>query len=153
MEPSIIVTGIALVIGMIAGALLHKIFHAESAKNRRLESQIDQLNDRYTHYQAEVSSHFSITAELLAKLNTDYRNVFNHLAKGAERLGSDTEFRANVVGKIEQKTPSETESEVLQMEHKFANPPRDYAPKESPEDKGMLSDDFGIPSRVKNSQK
>ena len=146
----IIVTGIALVIGMIAGALLHKTFHAGSAKNRRLESQIDQLNDRHTHYQAEVNSHFSKTAELLGKLNADYQKVFNHLAKGAERLGSDTEFRTNVTSKLEQNHRPATENKALLAETKYADPPRDYAPKSDPEDKGMLAEDFGLPSKIKN---
>jgi uncharacterized membrane-anchored protein YhcB (DUF1043 family) len=151
MEYTIIIAAVALLIGIIAGALLHKIFHAESVKNRRLESRIEQLNDRHTHYQAEVSSHFSQTADLLGRLNANYRDIFNHLAKGAEILGNDDEFRDHATNKLELQRRKAKEKAEKGMYHGYADPPRDYAPKADPEEKGMLAEDFGFKPKVAKS--
>ena len=140
MESTIIVAGIALVIGLIGGALLHKLFQSETMKSRRLESQIDQLQLQHTHYQAEVSRHFSKTAELLGRLNGNYRDIFNHLAQGAEQLGHESEFKVMAGNK---KHANKKDAALASLESENMNPPRDYAPK-APEDKGMLSEGFGF---------
>lgn len=144
MESTIIVAAASLVIGLIAGALLHKIFNAGNTKSRRLESKIDQLKDRHTHYQAEVSSHFSQTANLLRRLNTNYRDIFNHLAKGAEILGNDVEFRDHASNKKEPKRRKPRGKDRRKLQLDYVDPPRDYAPKSGPEEKGMLAEDFGV---------
>ena len=45
-----------------------------------LESQLDQAKQDQADYEAEVSEHFSQTADLLHKLTSDYRAVYTHLA-------------------------------------------------------------------------
>jgi len=146
MESTVIVAAISLVIGLIAGALLHKIFHSGNIKTRRLESQIDQLKDSHTHYQAEVSSHFSQTADLLGRLNANYRDIFNHLAKGAEILGHDDEFRDNASNNLEAQRRKAKEK-GYKASYEVVDPPRDYAPKSNPQEKGMLAEDFGFRRR------
>ena len=54
-----------------------------------LESQLDQAKQDRADYEAEVSEHFSQTADLLHKLTDDYRAVYTHLADGAEQLCGD----------------------------------------------------------------
>ncbi len=54
-----------------------------------LESQLDQAKHDRADYEAEVSEHFSQTADLLHKLTDDYRAVYSHLADGAEQLCGD----------------------------------------------------------------
>lgn len=151
MESTIIVAAIAFVTGIVTGALLHKLFHAGSVKTRRLESRIDQLNDRHTHYQAEVSSHFSQTADLLGRLNANYRDIFNHLAKGAEILGHDDEFRDHATNKLELQRRKAKEKAEKGLEGGYVDPPRDYAPKVDPQQKGTLAEDFGLGSRQAKS--
>ncbi len=145
MEPNtVVVAGIALAIGIIIGALLHKFFQTESAKSRRLESQIDQMQAQHTRYQAEVSRHFSHTAELLGRLNANYRDIFNHLAKGAEQLGSEHDFRSLATTSVEQRRYGRKDGAAQSPDSVLMDPPRDYAPKAGPQDVGMLAEEFGF---------
>ena len=154
MGSTLVIAAIAFVIGTGIGILLHKLLHSESAKNRRLESQMDQLQDQHMRYQAEVTEHFTRTAEMLGRLNANYREVFNHLAVGAERLCSDTEFKSLVASTAPAK-PLRTEK--LSKDEKYQadlyDPPRDYAPKNNPKEKGTLAEDFGFHGSPANADK
>ena len=48
-----------------------------------LESQLDQAKQDRADYEAEVSEHFSQTADLLHKLTDDYRAVYTHPSRMA----------------------------------------------------------------------
>jgi len=145
MGSTFVIAAITFVVGTGIGILLHKLLHSESAKNRRLESQMDQLQDQHMRYQAEVTEHFTRTAEMLGRLNANYREVFNHLAVGAERLCSDTEFKSLAASATPAK-PLRTEK--LSKDKKYQvdlyDPPLDYAPKNNPKEKGTLAEDFGF---------
>ncbi|OZG70526.1 hypothetical protein BTA51_25675 [Hahella sp. CCB-MM4] len=154
MGSTIVIAAIAFLIGTGIGILLHKLLHSESAKNRRLESQMDQLQDQHMRYQAEVTEHFTRTAEMLGRLNANYREIFNHLAVGAERLCSDTEFKSLVASAAPSK-PLRTEklSKNERYQTELFDPPRDYAPKSNPKEKGTLAEDFGFQSSDPSSPK
>ena len=102
-----------------------------------LESQLDQAKQDRADYEAEVSDHFSQTADLLHKLTDDYRAVYAHLADGAEQLCSD---RVNISDTALTAPADETSDKPHLVE---VAQPLDYAPKK-PDEQGQLSETFGL---------
>jgi uncharacterized membrane-anchored protein YhcB (DUF1043 family) len=107
-------------------------------KQREAERKLDQLLQDKQAYEDEVVEHFSETAKLLNGLTERYRDVHNHLARGADRL---CQGRGPVA--MGQLAASADESEIP-AELADVRPPLDYAPKASPDAKGMLAEEFGI---------
>lgn len=102
---------------------------------RSLEREFDQYRD-------EVSSHFVQTADLVGRLAESYRDVFDHLASGAQRLCNGEAVERIIIQNRIQKERL-TERPPLNEELPLM-PPRDYAPKRHPDDKGLLADDYGL---------
>ena len=102
-----------------------------------LENQLDHAKQSRADYEAEVSEHFSHTADLLHKLTDDYRAVYTHLAAGAEQLCGDhvTRTEGALTGPDSADTDKPHLMEVAQ--------PLDYAPKK-PDEQGQLSETFGL---------
>lgn len=138
---------LCLAAGMILGALIHRGLNGVNARNRRLAQQLDQLREEHTRYQAEVSAHFSKTAELFGKLNNNYRELLNHLAVTSERLADNPDFKRQL--SLTPPGARHLESAELDGREGELEPPRDYAPKSRPDEKGTLSEDFGIEPRAK----
>ena len=107
---------------------------------RELENQIRQIKDNHREYKDSVSDHFGMTAELVHHMTESYREVYQHLASGAQDLCS-----SEVASKL---LPAESdavfESPSSSEDNNELVPPRDYAAKQSPDQKGALSEDFGI---------
>ena len=102
-----------------------------------LESQLDQAKHDRADYEAEVSEHFSQTADLLHKLTDDYRAVYSHLADGAEQLCGD---RVSIsAAALTAPTADSTDKPHLVG----VAQPLDYAPKK-PDEQGQLSETFGL---------
>jgi uncharacterized membrane-anchored protein YhcB (DUF1043 family) len=99
-----------------------------------LESQLDQAKQDRADYEAEVSEHFSQTADLLHKLTADYRSVYTHLADGAEQLCGDrvSISEAALTAPAADSTDKPHLVEVAQ--------PLDYAPKKPDEQGPTLGD-------------
>ncbi len=82
--------------------------------------------------------HFAETATLLNNLSDSYREVHSHLAEGASRLCHGE--GPVLLGEINQRPDSAEIPPHLANIHQ----PLDYAPKVSPDEKGMLNEEFGI---------
>lgn len=130
----------ALIVGVIIGILVGRFGQSTTLRQRRAEQQIEEIRNEYTRYQAQVNEHFMESAHLLRRFNDSYRDVNQHMARGANRLCNDEEWlqeleqetaRARLAGSADDKDGVEA--------------PRDYAPKNDPEEKGTLSEDFGLP--------
>lgn len=102
-----------------------------------LESQLDQARQSRADYEAEVSEHFSQTADLLHRLTDDYRAVYTHLARGADTLCGDSVSMADPA-----LTAPDGGTEVKPHLVEVAQP-LDYAPKK-PDEQGQLSETFGL---------
>ena len=102
-----------------------------------LESQLDQVKQDRADYEAEVSEHFSQTADLLHKLTSDYRAVYTHLADGAEQLCGDR-ISISEAALTAPATDSIDKPHLVEVEQ-----PLDYAPKK-PDEQGQLSETFGL---------
>ena len=135
----------ALAVGLIIGLLIGRSSQGSTLRQRSAEQQTEELRNEYTRYQAQVNEHFMESAHLLRRFNDAFRDVNQHMARGANRLASDDEWlneleqegkRARLTG-----TGGETDDS--------AEPPRYYAPKKDPAEKGTLDEGFGLTEEEK----
>ncbi|NCF17525.1 MAG: DUF1043 family protein [Haliea sp.] len=128
----------ALVVGIVAGLLLGRRSSPASQKYREVERKLDQVLQDKKAYEDEVVEHFSDTAKLLNNLTESYRDVHNHLAKGAATLcqGEGPVSLERLEGADD---PAEIPAHLADIQ-----PPLDYAPKSSPDETGMLNEEFGL---------
>lgn len=134
-----------LVLGLFLGAAAMYYLHPALRKSRRARRSIDELQRDLQRQQADAAEHFAETAELLNRMTASYRELHNHLAKGANKLCGDTATRhllaRNPVRELEYSEP-EVDAETLATLD--LRPPLDYAPKVDPEAPGQLSEGYGI---------
>jgi len=130
----------SLALGVILGLVIASRYSSGPVRVRELENQIRSLKDNQREYKDSVSDHFSLTAELIQQMTESYRDVYQHLASGAQDLCS-----AEVANKL---LPADSDAVFDagsgKSESEDLIPPRDYAAKQSPDQKGALSEDFGI---------
>ena len=131
---------VLLLLGLGIGMLLGRRTSPESQKNREVERQLDQVLQDKKAYEDEVVEHFTDTAKLLNSLTDSYREVHNHLASGAAELCQGQ--GPVVMAALENSRDSaDIPSQLADIQ-----PPLDYAPKTSPDEKGMLNESFGLES-------
>ena len=127
-----------LLLGIGLGMLLGRRTSPAALKQREAERRLDQLLQDKQAYEDEVVEHFTDTAKLLNQLTEQYRDVHNHLARGADRL---CHGRGPVaLGQL----GDPADSSEIPPQLADVRPPLDYAPKASPDAKGMLAEEFGI---------
>lgn len=141
---------ISFAVGMCAGAILFKQLKSDAAKVRELQAKLEKLQAEHEDYKQSVHTHFNTTAQLFHQLTDSYRDVYNHLAAGAHSLCPD-----NISSQL---APSEQNRELLNAarppqtsggppegeETARYTPPRDYADKTGPNQKGSLAEDYGL---------
>lgn len=129
-----------LALGIIVGVLIASYMSSGPTRVKELESQIRNLKERHGEYKDSVSDHFGMTAELIQHMTESYREVYQHLAAGAQDLCS-----AEVANKL---LPADSDAvfdgSARQGQIGEPLPPRDYATKDNPYQKGALSEDFGL---------
>lgn len=136
---SIFITAIiAFTFGGIIGALIYSRFASNEQKTRELEKHLHDKQDELGQYQQEVREHFQETGDLLRQLATNYRDVHNHLAQGAELLCDD-----NTAGPMIKKLPEVSAIEINETPESI-QAPLDYAPKSTPFDKSVLQEDYKL---------
>jgi uncharacterized protein len=131
-------TGIVcLVVGVVAGLLIApRLSNNSPSKIEELETKIQELQRHHADYRDHVSEHFSATADLVHNMTESYRDVYQHLARGAQDLCND-----DVAGKLlppaDQRMFSGPDSDTVE-------PPKDYAPRREGNQSGALSEGFGL---------
>ena len=131
---------VLLLLGLGIGMLLGRRTSPQSQKSREVERQLDQVLQDKKAYEDEVVEHFTDTAKLLNSLTDSYREVHNHLASGAAALCQGQ--GPVVMGALE----NSGDSTEIPAQLADIQPPLDYAPKTSPDEKGMLNESFGLES-------
>lgn len=127
---------LAVVGGGALGYFLPRYLHPAPRRNREFETQLHALQEQHKNYRYDVNAHFNRTAELLSQLANSYREVHNHLARGAIDLCDPGAV------KLLKLLPEQTA--VLEEQQPIAvEPPRDYALR-SPYEKGVLDEGFGL---------
>ncbi len=128
----------ALLIGLGLGLWLGRATSKGNQKSREMERKLDQVLQDKKAYEDEVVEHFADTARLLNRLTDNYREVHTHLAEGANRLcQGQGPLALDQLGGRED--PAEIPPHLADVKQ-----PLDYAPKTSPDEKGMLNEEFGL---------
>lgn len=129
---------ILLLLGLGLGMFLGRRMTPGGTKAVELQQQLEDALQSRKDYEEEVVEHFSDTAKLLGSLTDSYRDVHNHLASGASKLcpGAGP-------GELEKLESSIAEAEIP-PHLTDVQQPLDYAPKTSPDEKGMLNETFGL---------
>lgn len=134
--PIIIAGGVALfVLGLIIGLLSGRRTSPGAQKYQEVERNLDQILQDKKAYEDEVVEHFADTAKLLNSLTESYRDVHDHLAKGADALCQGQ----GPLPLDRPRDPAEIPPYLTEMQQ-----PLDYAPKASPNETGMLNEEFGL---------
>ena len=134
-------TGIGcLALGVVLGVVFSKRTGGNSNRIKELESQIIAIEERHKQYRGDVSEHFGVTSELVQQMTQSYRDVYQHLAMGAQDLcTSEVANKMLPVG-----SDAVFEAAAPKEEAIGFTPPKDYAAKANPDQKGALSEDFGL---------
>lgn len=111
----------SLLVGLIAGGWIYRTFLADH-RLRELESQMIDLQKEYTDYQSSVSAYFERTATLANQLTESYRDMHDHLRKGAQRLSAQPIAWSNRTSNA----PSIEHHEIADEATPLSSPPRDY---------------------------
>ncbi|MEM1188746.1 MAG: YhcB family protein [Pseudomonadota bacterium] len=141
-QEQVITVLIGAIIALFIGYFIGRRGAPGSAENRKLQSELDSLRDERARYEQRVNTHFAETAGKLNALTENYREVYEQIAEGAAALcssGSGARFDALAAPTSEDDTGDTIEGSSVQVE-----PPRDYAPKSSPDEPGVLNERFGI---------
>ena len=135
----------ALAVGLIIGLLIGRSSQGTTLRQRRTEQQMEELRNEYTRYQAQVNEHFMESAHLLRRFNDAFRDVNHHMARGANRLANDDEW----LHQLEQEKQRARLTGAKSDSGDVAEPPRDYAPKKDPAEKGTLDEGYGLTDEEK----
>ncbi|PCJ24964.1 MAG: hypothetical protein COA96_08190 [SAR86 cluster bacterium] len=129
-----------LAVGIIIGVVFASRLNTSPSRVQELENQIRDLKENHTSYRDNVSDHFSMTADLVQHMTESYKEVYQHLASGAQDLCSD-----DVASKLLPAGSDAVFDSQLEIDTTSGLiPPRDYAAKQTPDQKGALSEDFGL---------
>lgn len=129
-----------LAVGVVIGVVFASRMNTSPSRVQELENQIRHLKESHVEYRDNVSDHFSMTAELVQHMTESYKEVYQHLATGAQDL-----CPSEVASKL---LPADSdavfETTATEEETSGLIPPKDYAAKQDPEQKGALAEDFGL---------
>ena len=130
-----------LTAGIVIGVVFASRLNTSPARVQELENQIRDLKESHISYRENVSDHFSMTAELFQHMTESYKEVYQHLASGAQELCS-SEVASKLLPASSDSVFENDSSEDEAISG--VSPPKDYAAKQKPGQKGALSEDFGI---------
>ena len=102
-----------------------------------LKREVEAAKAAHRSYEQSVTEHFAGTAQLLHRMQDDYRSIYSHIASGAQTL-CDGDLGDQLALNEQQR------SHQSFLEPGEPAPPRDYAPKKSPDERGQLAEDFGL---------
>lgn len=136
---------------LIVGALLGFLFGrngSNGSREVRLAEELDRTQLELAKYRDEVNEHFSVTADLVNGLTTQYQKVHQHLASSASILCRDEKLVESLQRQagIEHKSDETESQESTSASDTDYSMPLDYAPKREMDEPGTLSDRFGLKS-------
>ena len=137
-----------LVVGVVIGVVFSSRLNSSASRVQELENQIRDIKDNHLSYRDNVSDHFSMTADLVQHMTEGYREVYQHLASGAQDLCSNEVASKLLPAGSDAVFESNEESEATGG----LNPPKDYAAKQDPTQKGALSEEFGINKSISHNE-
>jgi uncharacterized membrane-anchored protein YhcB (DUF1043 family) len=133
---------IAAIVGIFIGYFMGRRGAPGSEENRELKRELQGLRDERVRFEQRVNAHFAETAGKLNALTENYKEVYAQIAGGAAELCSSSSaprFDALSAPAADGSSDGAIDAASVQLE-----PPRDYAPKTSPDEPGVLNERFGI---------
>jgi uncharacterized membrane-anchored protein YhcB (DUF1043 family) len=140
-------------LGLMIGALGCFLVMNQGRSESAVEKKLRELQEEFTAYRENVNQHFSRTADLVNNLTQSYVKVQKHLEEASVSFAEPPKsFALEPSGNSTDTAPQfialETREKTQQQDASFGDialqPPRDYAPKTSPKEKGTLAEDFGF---------
>ncbi|MDU6409610.1 MAG: Z-ring associated protein ZapG [Yersiniaceae bacterium] len=86
---------IGLVAGLIIGALAMRFGNRKLRQQQVLQNELEKSKTELEEYRQELVSHFARSAELLDNMATDYRQLYQHMAKSSNNLLPDMPTQDN----------------------------------------------------------
>ncbi|KAA3655631.1 MAG: DUF1043 family protein [Proteobacteria bacterium] len=86
-EAWMVVAGVALVM-LVLGFLLGRIFGGAKSRVVELEMELARQQTELSDYKQEVEAHFDKTASLFVSMAGSYKDLFDHLSSGSERISA-----------------------------------------------------------------
>ncbi len=74
---------IGLVVGIIIGAVAMRFGNRKLRQQQSLQYELEKNKAELEEYREELVSHFARSAELLDNMATDYRQLYQHMAKSS----------------------------------------------------------------------
>ena len=125
-ETLLIAIAISLLIGGVLGAIISRaLIPPEMQKD--LEEKIQGQKAELDKYQQDVAKHFADTAQLVTSLTQSYKEVHDHLSKGAIKLTSP-EISNSILKAGDSSLGIEANEAVDQVNFE---PPKDWGPQNS----------------------
>ena len=120
-------------LGVVAGRLWLR-----PGQQRQLEERLHAAQQAMQTYQHEVAKHFVETSSRISDLTLCYKELHEHLARGAANLASPDISRT-----LLDAATHKLDSKPVILDESSLEPPRDWAPK-NPGARGTLSEDYGL---------
>lgn len=146
----------SFIVGAFSGALVCYFGVMRQRTENAVEKQMRELQDEFTAYRENVNQHFHQTANLVNDLSANYISVQKHLETAASSFTeppksfSLPEEQSNALSnakpefttfEIQGPTDEGKDAEFLDD---TPPPPKDYAPKNNPEEQGTLEEGYGL---------
>ena len=77
---------IGLVVGIIVGAVAMRFGNKKLREQRSMQYELEKSKAELADYREELTNHFAQSAELLDNMARDYRQLYQHMAKGSNDL-------------------------------------------------------------------
>ncbi|MBL4851895.1 MAG: YhcB family protein [Gammaproteobacteria bacterium] len=91
MGTTVIIAGLLFIVGLTVGGIAGRWRGQHDNKSQELEKEVDELRTDMKQYRDEVGEHFNKTGELFNTMAQDYREIYQHLATGAQKLSTTTD--------------------------------------------------------------
>ncbi len=88
MGTTVIIAGLLFIVGLTVGGIAGRWRGQRDNKSQELEKEVDQLRIDMKQYRDEVGQHFNKTGELFNTMTQNYREIYQHLATGAQNLSA-----------------------------------------------------------------
>ena len=80
---------VSLAIGIVIGIAFTRRLGTDATRIQQLEEKLESMSESHLEYRNNVSEHFNATSELINQMTNSYKNVYDHLAIGAQDLCSN----------------------------------------------------------------
>ena len=139
----ILTAGVCLFVGAVIGYIIAAGAAPSGSGRRTLENRLKSTEQQLEDYKTEVTHHFERTAELVNNLTESYKDVHEHLAKGAGTLADPNLGKQFLSNADKAWLPNDEQPSDLIDENTNIEPPKDWAP-----GKGTLREDFGLDKKT-----